>query len=501
MRRKAVIRLLFLLMLFYSLSMVFPLGIALFLSETEMIRSFCITMAIAAGAALPVFFLTRKTVISFSAREGFLLVFLAWVTAGIIGALPFYFSRCIPRFTDAVLESVSGFSTTGISIIDNLESMPKSLIFWRAETQWLGGMGMVVLTVALIPFLGVGGFQLLKAEIPGPDKERITPKITETAKILWLIYILLTTAETVLLAAAGMDLFDAVIHAFSTMATGGFSSRNEGLAYWNSPAVIWIVSVFMIIAGFNFTLIFRLIQRKWSDVRNSSEARAYFFIILASTAIAAVSFHLTGDNKANVQLEEITAGFASDKPLAGIAQSIRTGFFYTASVLTTTGFGIGGQVFLTSVARGVLFFLMFVGGCSGSTAGGIKVIRHVVLLKQIGNEIKKILYPRGVFTVRLNSKVGRKDVVYGVAGFVFLYFLFLAGTGLIIASSGYDHLNSFSLALITLGNIGLDPAAFNLVSVFGYFPDYVKWTLCFIMIAGRLELWTAFVFFSREYWR
>jgi trk system potassium uptake protein TrkH len=470
MRFKAVFKLLFILILFYAFSMVFPLCMALFLSESEMIRSFLITMAIAAASAVPVLILTRKTLIGFSAREGFLLVFLAWTTAGIIGALPFYLSGCIPRFSDAVMESVSGFTTTGMSIIENLEIMPRSLIFWRAETHWLGGMGMVVLTVALIPFLGVGGFQILKAEAPGPDKERITPKITETAKILWLIYIILTALETILLTLAGMDIFDAVVHAFSTMATGGFSSRNESLAYWNSAPIIWIVTIFMIIAGFNFTLIFRLIQRKWRDVWDSSEARAYFLIILASTAI-----------------------------IAGTGGSFRTGLFYTASVLTTTGFSAGGQALLAPAAKSVLFFLMFIGGCSGSTAGGIKVIRHVVFFKQVGNEIKKILYPRGVFTVRLNNKVGRKDVVYGVAGFVFLYFLFLAGSSLIIASSGYDHLNSFSLALVSLGNIGLDPALLDQVTILSRFPDYVKWTLSFIMIAGRLELWTVFVFFSREY--
>jgi len=472
LKKRAVIRLLFLLILFYAMTMIFPLGIALYHSETAMIWSFYLTIAIAAGIAFPVLLATRKIIISFSTRDGFMLVFLAWTAACLVGALPYYISRSIPSFTDAVFESVSGFTTTGTSVISNLETLPLSLIFWRAETQWLGGMGMVVLTVALIPFLGVGGFQLLKAEIPGPDKERITPKITETAKILWIIYISLTALETALFCIAGMDLFDAVVHAFSTMATGGYSSRNEGLASWNSPAIMWIATIFMIIAGFNFTLLFRLIQRKWKDVWNSSEARTYFAIILISAAIGAVS-----------------------------SGSITNSFFYTASVLTTTGLTAGGQAMLTPLARAVLFSLMFIGGCSGSTAGGIKVIRHVVLFKQTGNELKKILYPRGVFTVRLNNKVGRKDVVYGVAGFIFLYFALVGIAALVIASSGLSHTVSFSIALTTLGNIGLDPAVLEPYTVFGSLPGYVKWTLSFIMIAGRLELWTAFVFFSREYWR
>ena len=500
MRRKGFLRLLFLLILVYALAMIFPLGIALFHSESEMIRAFAITIAVAAGSASIVLFATRKTAIGFSVKEGFLLVFLAWTAACFTGALPYYISRYIPHFTDAIFESVSGFTTTGASIIADLELMPRSLIFWRAETHWLGGMGMVVLTVALLPFLGVGGFQLLKAEAPGPDKERVTPKITETAKILWFIYIGLTALETVFLVFAGMNWFDAIIHAFSTMATGGFSSKNEGLAFWNSTAIVWIVTIFMIIAGFNFTLIFRLLQRKWKDVWASTEARAYFGIIVVSTAIAAVSFHLSGETIANARLAETAAGIGYEMPLTTIAGSIRTGLFYTASVLTTTGFTAGGQALLTPIAKGALFFLMFVGGCSGSTAGGVKVIRYVVLFKQAGNEIKKILYPRGVFTIRLNKKVGRKDVVYGVAGFIFLYFALLAASSLIIASSGFDHLSSFSIALISLGNIGLDPALLKQVTVFAGFPDYVKWTLSFIMIAGRLELWTAFVFFSRDYW-
>ncbi|MCL1814667.1 MAG: TrkH family potassium uptake protein [Treponema sp.] len=501
MKWKTISRLLFLLVLFYALTMIFPLGLAFYNSETEMIRSFCITIAITAAVSFMALLTTRKAKISFSAREGFMLVFLAWVMACLVGALPYYISRCIPHFTDAVFESVSGFSTTGSSIINDLSNMPRSLIFWRAETHWLGGMGMVVLTVALLPFLGVGGFQLLKAEAPGPDKERITAKITETAKILWLIYIGLTAIETALLCIAGMDLFDAIIHAFSTMATGGFSSRNEGLAYWNSPAIIWIVTIFMIIAGFNFTLLFRLLQRKWKDVWYSSEGRAYIGIILISTAIAAMSLHLSGETMANAKLAEIEAGIAYEKPLTSIGGSIRTALFYTTSVLTTTGFSAGGQAILTPIARGVLFFLMFVGGCSGSTAGGIKVIRHVVLFKQCRNELKKILYPRGVFSIRLNNKVGRKDVVYGVAGFIFLYFALLAACALVIASSGLSHTNSLSIALLSLGNIGLDPALLNQTAIVGGLPDYAKWTLSFIMIAGRLELWTAFVFFSKEYWR
>jgi trk system potassium uptake protein TrkH len=490
--RKAVMaRILFLLVLIYALAMIFPLGIAAFLSEKDMTAGFALTMIFSAVVSLPVLAATRKLPLRFTASDGFMLVFLAWAAACLLGAMPYYIAGRIPRFTDAVFESVSGFTTTGTTIIKDVEAMPRSLLFWRAETHWLGGMGMVVLTVALFPFLGVGGFQILKAETTGPDKDRITPKITETAKLLWLIYIALTALETVLLVFAGMGWFDAVVHAFSTVATGGFSSRNNGLAYWHSPAVDWIAAVFMLAAGFNFTLLFRLMQRKWKEVWNNSEARAYLLVIAVSAAICAVSL---------VRSEPAPLSGAPDAPPESGA-GIRTAFFYTASVLTTTGFSTTGQGLLTPLALGTLFILMFIGGCSGSTAGGIKVIRHVVLFKQAGNELKKILYPRGVFSIRLNNKVGRKDVVYGVAGFVFLYFVLLAVSALVVASSGLNHSDSFGIAVISLGNIGLDPGLVEQTAVVAALPSYVKWVLSFIMIAGRLELWTAVVFLSRDYWR
>ncbi|MDR2048967.1 MAG: TrkH family potassium uptake protein [Treponema sp.] len=499
-KKAVIVRLLFLLVLLYALAMIFPLGIAAFCSEKDMLSGFGLTMILSAAVSVPVLILTRKLPLRFTASDGFMLVFLAWAAACFLGALPYFIAGRIPHFADAVFESVSGFTTTGTSIIKDVEAMPRSLLFWRAETHWLGGMGMVVLTVAIFPFLGVGGFQMLKAETPGPDKDRITPKITETAKLLWLIYISLTAIETVLFVFAGMGWFDAITHAFSTMATGGFSSRNNGLAYWNSPAVDWIAAVFMLVAGFNFTLLFRLMQRRWKEVWYNSEAKAYLLIVLVSAAICAVSFMRSDWKPAVVgALPEYSGG--DIPPVKSIGTSVRLAFFYTVSIITTTGFSTTGQGLLTPLAKGVFFILMFIGGCSGSTAGGVKVIRHVVLFKQSGNELKKILYPRGVFSVRLNNKVGRKDVVYGVAGFIFLYLVLAAVSALVVAGSGLNHLTSFSLALISLGNIGLDPGLVEQVAIVAALPDYVKWVLSFVMIAGRLELWAAIVFLSRDYWR
>jgi trk system potassium uptake protein TrkH len=474
------LRILILLLSLVALIMIIPLILALVYGEEDMVRGFVITMGPVLLAALPVAFLTGKQEIRFSASDGFLLVFAAWIAVCLLGAAPYYISGRLPRFSDAVFESASGFTTTGSTVLARPEDMPQSLLFWRAMTHWLGGMGVVVLTVALLPLLGVGGFQLLKAETPGPEKEKITPKITATAKILWGFYIALTALQGLLLMAGGLDWFDAAVCSFSTMATGGFSSRSGSIAAFGSPWVEWVCLVFMILAGFNFTLLYRLFRGKYRDILDNSEARAYGGIILVSVGIVFLSRYTPG---------------------APPGQILRQSSFQAVSILTTTGFSAGDHTLWPPLGQAALFFLMFVGGCSGSTAGGIKVIRHVVLFKQAGNELKKFIYPKGVFAVHLNKRVGRKDVVYGVAAFVFLYLVLVLAAALLASAAGLDLFSSLNIALITLGNIGLGLGEIGPDFVFYSLPGYVKGALSLIMIAGRLELWTALVFFSRDYWR
>ncbi|MDR2363209.1 MAG: TrkH family potassium uptake protein, partial [Spirochaetaceae bacterium] len=480
MRWATIFRVLLLLLGVFALTMVVPLAIALVYGEEDMIRPFMATMALVLLPVLPVALLTGKRPIRFSASDGFLLVFFAWVLICLLGAVPYYLSGHIPRWVDAVFESASGFTTTGATVIADVEVMPRSLLFWRAMTHWLGGMGIVVLTVALLPLLGIGGFQLVKAETTGPEKEKITPKITETAKILWFLYLILTALQTLFLCIGGMDWFGAVTHSFSTIATGGFSIRNDSIAAYNSPWVEVVCTVFMILSGFNFFLLYRLFRGKYRDILNNSEAKAYGRIILVSVGIITLS---------------LLPGAAS------LGEAVRKAFFQAASIITTTGFAAADHTRWPPMAQGVLFFLMFIGGCSGSTAGGIKVVRMLVLYKQAGNEMKRLLYPQGVFTIRLNKKVGRKDVVYGVAGFVFLYLFVILIAALIVSSAGWDIFSSLNVALITLGNIGLGLGRTGPGAILEGLPGYVKWTLSLVMIAGRLELWTVFVFFSRDFWR
>ncbi|MDR0399434.1 MAG: TrkH family potassium uptake protein [Treponema sp.] len=446
-----------------------------------MIRAFALSAAAPLPLALPVLFiLTKNQRIRFTAAGGFLLVFLIWIISCLLGSLPFRLSRAAPCFTDAFFESVSGFSTTGISIFTDVEILPRSLLLWRAMTNWLGGIGIVMLTAALFPLMGIGAFQLVKAETTGPEKEKISPKIAAAAKILCLLYLGMTVLLAALLALGGMDWFDAVVHALSAIATGGFSSRNKGIAAFSSPFIEWVCAVFMILSGYNFALLYQLSRGRIRDVFRNSEGRAYVGILGISSLVAALSLYAGGED---------------------FSTALRRSFFHCSSMLTTCGFATVDYNLWPPLAQGVLFLLMFAGGCSGSTAGGLKVIRWVVLFKQAKNEAKRLLYPQGVFNIRLNHRVGRKDVVYGVAGFFFLYFAMLAAAFLLTAGAGLEPWDSFNAALLSLSNIGMGLGKPHNGAALAGYPAYVKWGLCFFMIAGRLELWAVFVLFMPKYWR
>jgi trk system potassium uptake protein TrkH len=485
MKGKLILRFLIFLPGLITLTMLIPLVLALGYGETAMIRAFGLPLGGMLILTILSFLLTRKQEFRFSAAGGLLLIFLAWIFMGFLGGMPYYLSGRIPRFTDAVFESISGFTTTGITVIADVEGMPRSLLLWRGMTQWLGAMGILGLCAAFLPRLGAGSLQMNTAPLfgalsPGPEKDRIVPKITEPAKIIWLLYAGLTGLLIPLLMLGGMGWLDAVIHSLSTMATGGFSSHNGGIAAYRSPWIEWVCAVFMFLAGFNGPLLYRIIRGKYRDLFRHSEAKAYGGIILVSIGIITLS-----------TLPETHS----------LGQTLRYASFQTASILSTTGFAAVDHTLWPPLAQGVLFFLMFIGGCSGSPAGGVKVIRHVVLFKQMKNEIKKLLYPKGVFGIHLHQKTGRKDVVYGVAGFVVLYLVLLFAAVLLVSTSGLDLFSSINMALISLGNIGLGLGKLGPGFVFSGFPAYISWGLAFIMITGRLELWAALVFFSRDYWQ
>ncbi|MGP1594339.1 MAG: TrkH family potassium uptake protein [Treponema sp.] len=460
-------------------SFIIPIAVAVYKQEFMLIPVFTIPMGILWGITVLLFFKTKKQPLHLSVHEGILLVCFAWISACLLGALPFLLSGAMQHFGDALFESTSGFTTTGATIVTDIEAYPLALRVWRTQMHWLGGMGIVALTVALVPLLGVGGFQLIKSETSGPDKGKITAKITETAKVLWFIYFGMTLLQIILLTIAGMPFLDAVCHSFSTLGTGGFSTQNTSIGFYQSPAIDIICTVFMLLAGVNFSLYFYLLTGHRADFFHNSELRAYIrIVLLAGISIAVV----------------IT-------PLYGITTAFRHSFFHVASIITTTGFSTVNYCSWPPFAQAILVLLMFTGGCSGSTAGGIKVIRWVILRKQAFNEMQRLLYPHGVFSIQLNKRPGRKDVVYNVAGFIFIYCICLLLTFLAATASGSDLLTGFTAALTLVGNIGASFGQVGSGGDFSFFPQWAKIFFSLSMLAGRLELYTIILLFIPAFWK
>jgi trk system potassium uptake protein TrkH len=475
-----VFRLLILFSGAFSLTMLFPLLAALVFREETMVWSFGITIAAVLAVSLPVFVFSKKRKPDFIVNEAILLVCLAWITEGLLGAVPYYLSGFIHSYSDAVFESVSGLSSTGATIIPNLEILPRSFHLWRGLTQWLGGMGIVVLAAAFVPLLGIGGLQLLKTETTGPMKERFTPRMTVMTRRLALMYVGLTVSMAALLMLGGMNWLDAVVHAFSTLGTGGFSTKNAGLAAWNSPYIEWVCVVFMLIAGFNFTLLYRFLQGRPGEIARNSEAKAYGIIILAAAVFVA----------------------AQIMPRVGSpGKSLRFAFFDVVSILSTTGFTLDNHSQWPYPAQFVVFLLMLIGGCSGSAGGGVKVVRYVILFKQTKNELLRNLYPKGVFSIQMDGKPGRKDMVSHVGSFFCLYGAMVALGTLLVSSAGAGLYDSLNAALLTVGNIGVGLGSRISGAIFYEAPGYVKWGLSALMLIGRLEIFTFIVLLHPEFWK
>lgn len=457
-----------------------PITTAFAYNETSIIPSFAIPMICSWIFLLFINLFFRNKKIELRTKTAFVVVASAWITTSLFGAIPLIISGSIPSFTDAFFESVSGFTTTGATILSDVETLPRSINLWRCTMHWLGGMGIVALTVALLPLIGVGGFQLIKAETTGPEKSKVTPKIATTAKVLWLIYLILTAVQTVLLMVFGMDFIDALSHSFATLGTGGFSTRNASIGYYNSAPIDIICTVFMFLAGINFSLYFYAISRKFSEIRDNSELKAYISIFLIAVILIAINISQT---------------------YGSFPHGLRYAFFQTASIITTTGFATADFTLWPSLSQFVLFALFFVGGCSGSTAGGIKVIRWVVLFKQVNNETKRLLHPHGVFSIRLNNRPGRHDIVYSVAAFMATYLILVTITTMFGCMAQLDLFSAFTGALSMIGNIGPAFGSLGPSCIYGSLPSLLKWWYAFAMLAGRLELYTMIIFFIPHYWK
>lgn len=415
-------------------------------------------------------------------REGFAVVAFGWLFVGLLGALPFWMSGQIPSFTDAAFESISGFTTTGASILTDIEGRSHGTLFWRALTHWLGGMGIVLLALAILPLLGVGGMQLFRAEVPGPVAERLTPRIRETAKLLWIVYGALTLAEAVALLVAGMSVFDAVCHSFATMATGGFSNHNSSVGGYVSPAVEWVIIVFMFLAGANFSLHYLALTGRVGVYFKDEEFKFYGTIVLVASALIGGSL--------------LVNSFYPD-----LGTTLRQTLFQVVSILTTTGFGTSDYLLWPPVAHVVLLVLMFVGGCTGSTGGGIKVMRVLILLKHAKLELKKMLHPRGIYTLWFNNRPLSPSLQTNVLGF-FLLFMTVYVLGVVFLSlGGRDIVTSVGATAACLGNIGPGLGLVGPASNYAALVGWEKWLLVLLMLIGRLEIFTVLVLFLPEAWR
>lgn len=459
--------------------LVIPLLIALYYGDGDA-NAFLITIVVMAPAA---FFLSRVKTIKndIYAKEGFLTVGLAWLGISIVGALPFILSGAIPSFIDAFFETVSGFTTTGASILTEIESLPKGILFWRSFTHWIGGMGFLIFILALIPSLGSNTIHLLKAESPGPNPGKIVPKIKETAKILYIIYFVLTVIQTIMLMFAGLSLYDAAIHALGTAGTGGFSNMNTSVAAFNNPAAEWIITVFMLLFGVNFALYFQLIRGNIKSVFKSEELKYYILMVFVS--IAFITINILDFNGGNLGL------------------SVRQSSFQVASIITTTGFATVDFNLWPTLSKMILMMIMLVGAMAGSTGGGIKTIRIVIMFKAIRREINKILHPKRIKSVKIDGKAVEEETISGVFLFIGAYIIISLIAMLVVSLDGFDMITTSTAVIATMSNIG---PGFELVGATGNFAAFSplsKIVLSFCMLAGRLEIYPMLIMFSSTIWR
>ena len=438
-------------------------------------------------------FITKTHKKELKKREGYIVVTFGWLLLAFSGTLPYLYTQAIPGFTDAFFETMSGYTTTGASILSDIEIIPKGVLFWRSMTHWIGGMGIIVLAVAILPLLGIGGMQLFAAEAPGPSADKLHPRITDTAKRLWLIYFGYTVAETILLKLAGMTFFDAINHSMATLSTGGFSTKNSSVAYWNdTPSIQYIITFFMFLAGTNFVLSYFAFKGKVQKVIKDEEFKFYgIFTVLFSIMCALVIF-----SNADVPVSDY-----HPQVLGGVESSFRHAIFQVVSVVTTTGFVTADFSGWTPFLSVFFFGLMFVGGSAGSTSGGVKVVRHLVMIKNGLLEFKRTLHPNAVIPVRYNSKAVSKEIVFNVLAFFILFMLLFIIGALGLGVLGLDFETAIGGAVSSLGNVGPAFGSLNPLANFGHLPALAKWWCAFLMLLGRLELFTVLIVFTPFFWR
>jgi trk system potassium uptake protein TrkH len=438
--------------------------------------------------------LSRNHTKQIQKREGYIIVSFGWVLMSLSGMLPYLFTGVIPDISSAFFETMSGYTTTGSTILNDIESVPKGILFWRSTTHWIGGMGIIVLAIAILPLLGIGGMQLFAAEAPGPSSDKLHPRITDTAKRLWFIYVGYTLAETILLSVAGMSFFDAINHAMSTLSTGGFSTKNNSVAHWNNtPIIQYIITFFMLIAGTNFVLSYFAFTGKIRKIFRDQEFKFFMTFIGISTLIVALVLY----NNVDLTL----SSFDHPQILGTLESSFRHAFFQVVAVITTTGFVTADFTAWTPFLTIVFFGLMFMGGSAGSTSGGVKGVRHMLMIKSGFLEFKRALHPNAIIQPRHNGSILKEEVVYNIYAFFILYLLSFIFGALVFGALGLDFESAIGVAASSLGNVG--PALGSYGPAFSYseLPEFGKWWASFLMLLGRLELFTVLILFTPFFWK
>ncbi len=479
MRIRIVLRILGSLLMVLSAAMLLPIPFSLYYGDSDY-TSLLISSGISLLAGGLAFINIRRKE-DLRPKEGFAVVTLGWLVLSLFGALPFYISGAIPSYTDAFFETISGFTTTGASILTDIEGLPHGLLFWRSLTHWMGGMGIILLSIAILPFLGVGGMQLFKAEVPGPTVDKLAPRIMMTAKILWGVYVLFSAVECLLLMAAGMTFFDALCHTFGTLATGGFSTKNTSLASYDSALIDYIVIIFMIIAGTNFSLHYQALKGNFKAYLRNKEFKIFITIIFAAFVIICMDV------------------FFNDH--FGFLETVQYTLFQVISITTTTGYGTADYEKWALTSQVILLFLMFMGGCAGSTGGGMKVMRIYILAKFAYSEIIRLLHPSAVVPIRIGNNIVDKKTISNIAGFFLIHLAITAFGILLMTFLGEDLDTSIGAVAATINNIGPGIGIVGPTENYALIHDAGKWVLSIFMLIGRLEVFTVIVLFAPSFWK
>ncbi|MFQ6606251.1 MAG: TrkH family potassium uptake protein [Fidelibacterota bacterium] len=489
MNIKPVLNILSALLTLLGLTMIVPLAIAFFSGEPT-VRMLLLTTVGTIVIGLPIWLLTRKHR-SLTNRDGFAIVTFSWILTAFVGALPFYLTGVIPNITDAFFEAMSGVTTTGASILGNpatlshlpngIESLPRSMLYWRSFIQWIGGMGIIVFYIAILPLLGVGGVQLFRAEVPGPVADKIRPRVRETAKALWLVYVGITGVEILLLHMGGMGWFDAICHGFTTMPTGGFSTKNASIGHFESGFIHYVIILFMLLAGINFSLHFKALTGDVKSYFRDREFLGYITIALVVTGIIFIT-------------RTTETGQVSEK-------HFREALFQTVSILTTTGYTTANYEIWSVIAQFLILAMMFIGGMGGSTGGGMKIIRFLLLIKYASLETRRMLHAHAIIPIRIGNRYISEDVIRNTLGFFLIYISIFVLATLLLTAMNINLESAMGAAASALGNIGPGLGDFGPMDNYALLPAAGKWILSFCMLLGRLELFTVMVLFSRLFWK